>query len=162
MSDPDAATPVSPPRTTLSVDETEKLIAHLDEVMKALLALVEEETRLVRDGRLREARALESTKAELAGFYLTATERLKANIEDLAQSMPEAYARLRQRHDTFRAVLQMNLTVLATAHAVSEGIIRGVAAEVTRKRAPSTYGASGRPTAPGPGVSQPVAVRRSL
>jgi hypothetical protein len=162
MRDPSAATPVSPPHTILSADETEKLIAHLDEVMKALLGLVEEETRLVRVGQLNDARTLEPAKADLASLYLTATERLKANIGHLSQSMPEAYARLRQRHDTFRAVLQMNLTVLATAHAVSEGIIRGVAAEVTRKRAPQIYGASGRPTAPGPGALQPVAVRRSL
>ena len=152
----------SPSRVIQSVAEMEKLIAHLSEVMKALVAIVEEETGLVRAGLLNQARALEPAKADLAGLYLTATERLKANIDTLSQSMPEACATLRQRHDTFRAVLQMNLTVLATAHAVSEGIIRGVAAEVTRKRAPQTYGSSGRPTAPGPGAHQPVAVRRSL
>ena len=57
-------------------------------------------------------------------------------------------AELRQRHDLFRAVLQMNLTVLATAHAVSESIMRGVSAELARKATPQAYGASGRATAP--------------
>ena len=52
-------------------------------------------------------------------------------------------AELRQRHDLFRAVLQMNLTVLATAHAVSESIMRGVSSELARKATPQgAYGAS--------------------
>ena len=38
--------------------------------------------------------------------------------------------------------------MLATAHAVSEGIIRGVAGEMARQTAPKTYGMSGRPNAP--------------
>ena len=42
-------------------------------------------------------------------------------------------ATLQPRHDTFRALLQINLTVLATAHAVSEGIVRGVSGELARK-----------------------------
>ena len=55
---------------------------------------------------------------------------------------------LRQRHDLFRAVLQMNLTVLATAHAVSESIMRGVSSELARKATPQGYGASGRAATP--------------
>ena len=42
----------------------------------------------------------------------------------------------------------MNLTVLATAHAVSESIMRGVSAELARKATPQAYGASGRATRP--------------
>ena len=76
--------------------------------------------------------------------------------------MPEALETLRKRHATFQALLQKNLTVLATAHAVSEGIIRGVSSEMTRKQAPSTYGASGRANAPSPKASQPIAVSKSL
>ena len=64
---------------------------------------------------------------------------------------------LHQRHDLFHALLQINLTVLATAHAVSEGIMRGVHDEVTRKSAPQTYGASGRPAAPPRSAAQPLA-----
>ena len=69
---------------------------------------------------------------------------------------------MRKRHDAFQALLQINLTVLATAHAVSEGIIRGVSGELARKRAPSTYGASGRANAPSAKASQPLAVSRTL
>jgi hypothetical protein len=52
--------------------------------------------------------------------------------------------------------------VLATAHAVAEGIVRGVANEIARKTAPSTYGASGRAIAPSKTSYQPIAVSRSL
>src|SRR5262249_27560191 len=64
--------------------------------------------------------------------------------------------------DVFRPLLQINLTVLATVHAVSEGIVRGVAGEMTRKAAPQTYGVSGRAIAPAPHTARPAAVNRTL
>jgi hypothetical protein len=76
--------------------------------------------------------------------------------------LPAALDRLRNRHDAFQALLQTNLTVLATAHAVSEGIIRGVSGELARKLAPSTYGASGRANGPSAKTSQPLALSRRL
>jgi hypothetical protein len=69
---------------------------------------------------------------------------------------------LHARHAAFQAMLQTNLTVLATAHAVSEGIIRGVSGELSRRQAPTTYGASGRANAPSPKASQPLALSRTL
>ena len=62
----------------------------------------------------------------------------------------------------FQAALQTNLTVIATAHAVSEGIIRGVSGELARQQTPSTYGAGGRATAPAAKTSQPLAISRTL
>jgi hypothetical protein len=71
-------------------------------------------------------------------------------------------AELRERHGLFRALLQINLTVLATAHAVSEGIMRGVSAELARKATPQAYGASGRATLPSAAALQPLTVSRVL
>ncbi len=144
-----------------SVGEAERVIGNLGKIMDALLATVEQETELVRAGRLSEATKLELTKAELAGHYLADTQRLKAS-KYLEGSPPEALDMLRQRHQSFNALLQVNLAVLATAHAVSEGIIRGVSDELTRKQSPQTYGASGRANAPDSKTSQPLAVSRSL
>jgi hypothetical protein len=59
-------------------------------------------------------------------------------------------------------MLQINLTVLATAHAVSEGIVRGVNAEMQQKNIPNTYTSAGRRAAPGPRHMTPLAVSRSL
>jgi hypothetical protein len=154
------ALPAPAPVTTAA--EAETVIAHLIEVMDALLAKVEEETALVRDGRLTEAAQLETHKSELTRLYIADILRLKASQGRLAQLVPDLLAALHQRHDTFRALLQINLTVLATAQAVSEGIVRGVSGELARKRAPQTYGAGGRPNRPGSSASQPLAVSRRL
>ena len=56
----------------------------------------------------------------------------------------------------------MNLTVLATAHAVSEGIVRGVNAEIQKRNMPQTYTAAGQRAMPGPRNMTPIAVSRSL
>ena len=145
-----------------SRQEAEQLVGGLLDVMDALLATIEKETELVRAGHLAAAAALESSKTELAGRYLATTTRLKANAGLLSQNLPRTLDVLRERHDLFRALLQINLAVLATAHAVSEGIIRGAADEVARKAGPQTYEASGRTRTPPPAAAQPVAVSRSL
>lgn len=144
-----------------SAAEGARLIGQLHGVMDTLLGLVEEETALMRKGRLRAALAIGARKAELAHSYFADAERLKANAAFLAAHAREPLGRLRARHETFRARLQLNLTVLATAHAVSEGLIRGVAGEVARRSAPQTYGVSGRTNPPGRAAAQPIAISRT-
>ena len=145
-----------------SAGEAERAIANLNKIMDRLIDTVTEETERVRAGRLRDAVELDETKVELAHLYAAETERVKSAKDIIAQSLPDALDRLRKRHDAFQALLQTNLTVLATAHAVSEGIIRGVSGELARKRAPTTYGASGRANAPSSKASQPLAFSRKL
>ena len=118
--------------------------------MDGLIRVVQQETELVRGGRLAQAGELAQSKADLAGRYVAAALRLRASDSQLMRIMPDELEALRRRHDAFRALLQINLTVLATAHAVSEGIVRGVSGELARQSAPQTYGASGRANLPGP------------
>ena len=132
------------------------------EVMSALLAIIERETELVRAGKVREAMQLEEQKNELSRRYVVVVENLKNAQKHLAQVAPELLATLRRNHETFRAMLAINLTVLATAHAVSEGIVRGVNAEVQRRNMPNTYTAAGQRAAPSPRHITPLAVSRSL
>lgn len=142
--------------------EIRKLADDLLEVMSPLLAIVERETALVRAGEVREAMQLEAQKSELSRRYMVAVENVKASQKLLAQASPDLLATLRRHHETFRALLQINLTVLATAHAVSEGIVRGVNTEMQRRNMPNTYTASGQRAAPGPRQITPLAVSRSL
>ena len=151
------------PAITVSTPlEARKLAEELMDVMSALLGVIERETELVRAGQIREAIRLESQKGELSGRYMVAVETLKNAQKYLAQVSPELLTTLRRHHDTFRAMLQINLTVLATAHAVSEGIVRGVNTEMQRKNIPNTYTASGQRATPGPRNISPLAVSRSL
>jgi hypothetical protein len=142
--------------------EAENLARHLLAAMDALIATIEEETALVRAGKLKDAAALEATKNELTRLYVADAAQVKANRDVLSREVPELLAELHKQHDTFNALLQMNLTVLATAHAVSESLIRGAAAEVARKAAPQTYGMSGRQAVPPRAAAQPVSVSRTL
>lgn len=155
-------TAANTPRPIETTAEAENLVRHLLAAMDALVATVEHETDLVRAGRLKDATALEATKAELARAYVNDTAQVKANLPALKRQVPDVLAALRKQHDTFNALLRINLTVLATAHAVSEGLIRGAHAEVARKNAPQTYGNSGRPVAPSKNAAVPVSVSRSL
>jgi hypothetical protein len=153
--------PVQIPTAT-TVSEARKLAETLMEVMSALLGVIERETELVRAGKLREALAFEPQKTDLSRRYVNAVAQLKASQKYLAQIAPELLTALHRHHDVFRAMLQINLTVLATAHAVSESIVRGVNAEIQSRNIPNTYTAAGRRAAPGPRHMTPLAVSRSL
>src|ERR1041384_3045608 len=159
---PNASNAKAAPQPIQSRAEAENLVRPLLAAMDALVATVEQETALVRAGKLKDAVALETTKSELARAYVADTAQVKANLPVLSQQIPDLLAALRQQHDTFNALLQINLTVLATAHAVSEGLIRGAHGEVARKDAPASYGNSGRPTAPPRSAATPISVSRTL
>ena len=154
---PPSPTPAPP---IASAAEAARLVARLAEAMTSLLAVLDEETQLVRAGRISEIATIEPKKTELARRYVADAGAVRANALFLARETPREFDDLRRRHEQFRAVLQINLAVLATAHAVSEGIIRGAAGELARKAAPQTYGAGGRATAPG--ASCPIALSRRL
>jgi len=154
-------TPAPIPATSTPV-QARKLAEDLMDVMGALLGVIERETELVRAGKVREALNLDGQKGELSRRYMVAVECLKTSQKYLSQVSPELLTTLRRHHDTFRAMLQINLTVLATAHAVSEGIVRGVNTEIQRRNIPNTYTASGQRAAPGPRNITPLALSRSL
>jgi hypothetical protein len=162
MSRTTAAEPAPASRAVANTAEAELLMKHLMDVMDALLGIVQQETEMVRSGNLAGATRLEPSKAELSQLYFADAARLKASERFLVRNMPDLFAALRQRHDLFHALLQMNLTVLATAHAVSESIMRGVSDELARRATPHAYGASGRAAVPPPTSLQPLAISRVL
>ena len=157
---PSSATPAFEP--IASVHEAEIVTSHLMAVMDTMLELVADETKLVRAGKLSAAARLVPSKNELSQLYLVDTQRLKASQNYIAQSAPTVLAALRKRHDEFHSVLKLNLTVLATAHAVSEGIMRGVSDHLARKVTPAGYSASGRTSGPDRRYAQPLTLSRML
>jgi hypothetical protein len=136
--------------------------AEARKIAEALLGVIERETELVRAGKLREAMAFEPQKTELSRRYVAVISHLKANQKCMALIAPDLLKTLHRHHDVFRSMLQVNLTVLATAHAVSESIVRGVNAEMQRRTIPNTYTAAGRRAAPGPRNIAPLSVSRSM
>jgi hypothetical protein len=152
----------APIPTAATASDARKLAEDLMDAMTALLGIIERETELVRAGKLREAMVFEQQKADLSRRYVGAVAHLKASQKYLSQTAPELLTTLHRHHDVFRAMLQINLTVLATAHAVSESIVRGVNTEMQSRNIPNTYTSAGRRAAPGPRHMTPLAVSRSL
>jgi hypothetical protein len=150
------------PASIATPADAEAVMTRLTQAMDTLVAMVEEETALVREGHLREAALIERDKDDFARSYVTDMTRLAASRAVFSKVSPEQVTTFRERHAQFHELLRTNMTVLATAHAVSEDIIRGISGELARKAAPQTYGASGRHSAPGPSTIQPLAVSRSL
>jgi hypothetical protein len=157
-----APTIAAPPRPASTPLEARQLAENMMNVMNELLAVIEQETALVRAGHVREAIKLEAQKADTSRRYIAMISLLKASQKYLAQTTPDLLSALRKHHDVFRAMLQVNLTVLATAHAVSEGIVRGVNAEVQRRNIPQTYTAAGQRAQPGRANMTPIVISRSL
>ncbi|NVN84703.1 MAG: hypothetical protein HXX15_01330 [Rhodopseudomonas sp.] len=162
MNQPQRQQAPAPIAAVATIADARKLADALMEIMNALLAVIERETELVRDGKIGEAIRLETKKTDLSRRYIGAISLVKASQTYFARTTPDLLAALHRHHEVFRAMLQVNLTVLATAHAVSEGIVRGVNAEIQRKNIPQTYTAYGKRAAPGPRNMTPIAVSRSL
>jgi phage shock protein A len=142
--------------------DARKLADALMRTMDELLKLIEQETALVRAGKIREAMQLDTAKTDLSRRYVSAIAGLRANQRYMSQAAPDLLTALHRHHDTFRAMLQVNLTVLATAHAVSEGIVRGVNGEMQRKAVPSTYTAAGQRNTAGTNRAAPLTLSRTL
>jgi hypothetical protein len=154
-----APTPIAP---VSSPAEAQELAETLMDVMSKLLSVIEGETEMIRAGKVREAIKLEPKKTELSRHYVGTITRMKTSQQYLKQNTPDLLSALHRHHDVFRALLQVNLTVLATAHAVSEGIVRGVNTEMQRRNIPQTYTAFGKRNMPGPRNMTPIAVSRSI
>lgn len=162
IQNPSQAKSPSPAGLAAAPTDARRLAEGLMDIMTSLLGIVERETELVRAGDVRGAMQLEEAKGDLSRRYVGAITALKDNAGLLKKSAPELLAALHRHHDVFRAMLQVNLTVLATAHAVSEGIVRGVNDEVQRRNLPNGYTAGGQRAMPGRQQVTPLSVSRSL
>ncbi len=124
--------------------EAEALLTLISDSMVALVRIFEEETKLVKEGRLREASMLVEEKTRLASEYLRLIETMKANAEFIGAELPALVEDLRRAHAAFRDILALNLRVVATAQSVAEGVLRGATEQAVRREAPGGYGANGR------------------
>jgi hypothetical protein len=149
-----------PARQTIATPhEAEALLSQIGDSMVALVKIFEEETALVKAGKLRDAAALIEEKTALASQYLREIETMKANAAYIGHAVPSLIDELRRAHAAFRDILQLNLRVVATAQSVAEGIMRGAADQARRREQPGGYGANGRMSAAP--ASRPVVLSKS-
>ena len=157
-----AKNPIPAPPPVASKAEAEQLVQRLIAATDVLVSTIEQETALVRAGQVMQAVPLGKTKIELSAAFARDAARVKGSLAVLRQHVPDLLVKLRKQHEAFNALLQTNMIVLATSHAVSEGLIRGAHAELARKKAPQVYGRTGRAVAPPRNMTVPVSVSRTL
>ncbi len=154
------AQPASKHPPIASKAAAEALLNHIGETMVALVQVFEDETRLVRAGKLNAAADLAPEKTNLAAIYVRDIEAMKGNARFIQETLPELVEEMRAAHNSFREILSRNLRVVATAQSVAEGLIRGAAEDASRRENPRGYHANGR-TAPARTTTRPVMVSRS-
>jgi hypothetical protein len=118
----------------------ETLLQDVSDAVESLVALIEEETRLVRLGALFAASDLQPEKSRLSTRYVKLRFKVRENAVMISHLPPDRLQRLTERHEAFANLLRINMAVLATAREVAEDIIRNVATEIGKTRAPNTYG----------------------
>lgn len=142
----------------------EALVAGILAHMHALGAVLDEEATHIRAGRLKEGVIAGEPKAALAAAYMKDLEVAKANAVALVRLHPQGVEALSAAHRAFTAAVEANQAVLASARTVCEGLIRNLADDIAKSRAPSGYGA-GR-AAPSPygrsATAAPLVMSRSL
>jgi len=122
-----------------NAQEAETLVQSALAALDTLEPMIEEETRLFRNGKLRDALALALEKNEAAQHYTRCLEMMKTNAIALGRFQPEALELLRQRHEVFTRLMSLNMAVVATARTVSEGLMRELADTMGQNASPKTY-----------------------
>jgi hypothetical protein len=140
-----SAAPEAQRRPVATRQEAEALLSGLTAALDSLEALLEAETELIGAGRIRDGLAEEGRKSELSAAYVLRLQLAKANVVALARLAPDALRAFRERQASFERVMSRNQTVIATARAVSEGLIRGLSEAVQREARPNVYGLPSRP-----------------
>jgi hypothetical protein len=151
----------TPAMRILGRDDAERLVASVLATMGDLEKVLAAETAHIRVGRIRDGLAEEARKSELASAYMRGLEAVKANAIALARFAPDALDKLKAAHAAFGRAVETNQTVLATARAVSESLMKGVAEEMNRLSRPQGYGPAG-PQAARPVKSEPLIISKSL
>jgi hypothetical protein len=153
-----------PPNTSIpGAPEDERILLEtLRRAIASLQTIIEKETGFIRAGDLTGSTQLAAEKSDASRGYVAAVTRAQKGQRYMARLLPDTLQSLHDQHEKLRAALQVNLTVLATAHAVSEAVVRGVNMEVQKRTMPQTYTAYGQRTAPGPRNVVPISVSRTM
>lgn len=141
--------------------QAEALVSSIIATMTALQEVIQAETAGIKEGRIAAALADEARKTALAGDYMKGLEAIKSNALAVARFAPAAMQRLKALHEDFTKAIALNQAVLATAHAVSEGLMRSLASEAVNAVASAAgYGPSSGKAAQVPPAT-PLVVSRS-
>jgi len=149
--------PMMAPAVIASGADAVGLCEIIERAMESLIETIEQETSLIRGGKVMDASALQLKKAGLSDVYVKAILYARKQSAELKHYAPDAVDRLQRRHEEFKALLRINMAVLSTARDVSEDLVKTVSRTVGKTEKPTTYGRSGltgaHSAAPIPGIA---------
>lgn len=127
-----------------------------------LVAIMNQETTLLRAGRMREAGVLTADKTRLAQDYVSLARSVQRQIERLKREAPNEMKLLRNRHERLATQMADNLRVIATARTLTENLLTDVANSAGQAARTRTYGATGEIGADSKHAARGIAVNRAL
>lgn len=138
------------------------LCRHARDVLDTLVNVMNEETTLLRRGRVKDAGPVSSRKTVLAQEYVGLLRAVQRRGERLLGDVPEEIQALRAAHERLATQMAENLKVLATARTVTETLLTDVAQAVAAAGRTRTYGADGSmPDGPNQ-AARGIAIDRAL
>ncbi|WP_127753470.1 MULTISPECIES: flagellar protein FlgN [unclassified Devosia] len=146
-------------RDALSAHE---LCRNAEAALTALVDVMNQETTLLRAGRLRDAGTLTADKARLAQDYVEFARSIQRENLRLKAEAPDALDRLRLGHEQLATQMAENLRVLATARTVTEDLLSDVATVVGKQNRAQTYGRAGTLATDPAHAARGIAVNRAL
>jgi hypothetical protein len=139
-----------------------ELCQQAEATLTALVDVMNQETTMLRAGRMRDAATLTPDKTRLAQDYVGFARSVQRQGERLAAQAPDAMERLRRGHEQLATQMAENLRVLATARTVTEDLLTDVSRIVGQADRARAYGRSGV-VANDPGnAARGIAVNRAL
>ena len=132
--DPLPLAPVKP--QTASGEDVPPITGHGAQLVRLTIALTEligRETGLLQDRRPREAQKLHAEKSRLMAEYRETLNRLRVNEQSLGPKESPERKYIRKLTDAFRETLRDHARVVLRLKSVSEGLIRSVGDEVSKR-----------------------------
>lgn len=130
--------------------------------LEALVSVMNEETTLLRAGRMREAGAVSARKTALAQDYVGLVRSIQRQTARLLREAPDDVRRLRAGHERLATQMAENLKVLATSRSLTEDILTDVADAVGQRGRARTYGPDGEVAGAAGAAARGIAINRSL
>lgn len=139
-----------------------ELIARVESTLNALVAIMNEETTLLRAGRMKDASLLTGDKTRLAQDYVGLSRSVQRQLFRLRDEAPADLKRLQTGHEKLATQMAENLRVIATAKDVTEAVLTDVAESMGAQNRTRTYGASGSMQSTPGAHARGIAVNRAL
>ncbi len=128
----------------MTKDQAQKLCLQLFNTTQELIALLDQETNLLRKAKTEEITPFHVRKDALTATLGHHMSKFKNNAEIMRQLAPEELKSLQMQKAEFQKSIESNHAALTAMQAVSERILQTVATKLSKKQSgPEVYNAGG-------------------